>query len=124
MTKGEIEDKILKETIKFYFETLRYGPKEAKCHIVEDMIIVRFKGHLLPIEKEILKLTDKEKAVDLIKNIRKAIHQITTKQLSQIIEKNTFSKVVSCHSDISTVTGERIEIFVLNENLEKKLTGG
>ncbi len=124
MTQGQLEDKIAKEIIKFYVRELKYGPKEAKCYIVEDMIIVRFKGHLLPIEKEILKLTDKEKAVDLIKNIRKVIHQITTKQLSKIVEESTFLKVVSCHSDISTITGERIEIFVLNDNLEKKLNGG
>lgn len=124
MTIGELEDKIIKEIIKFYVNTLKYGPKSAKCYIVEDMVIVRFKGHLLPIEKEILKLSNKEKAIDLIKNIRKVIHQITTKQLSKIIEKNTSLKVISCHSDISTITGERIEIFVLDNNLEKKLNGG
>mgnify|MGYP001053781527 CR=1 FL=1 len=124
MTKGQLSDKIAKEITKFYVSTLKYGPKEAKCYIVEDMIIVRFKGHLLPIEKEILKFTNKNTAIELVKNIRKVIHQITTKELSKIIEKNIHTKVISCHSDISTVTGERIEIFVLNENLEKKLNGG
>lgn len=124
MTKGQLEDRLLKEIINFYFKELKYGPKEAKCYIVEDMIIIRFKGHLLPIEKEILKLTDKEKAIELVKNIRKVIHQITTKRLSQIIEKNTSTKVISCHSDISTNTGERVEIFVLEKNLEKNFIGG
>lgn len=124
MTKGQICDKIAKEIIKFYVATLQYGPKEAKCYIVDDMVIVRFKGHLLPVEKEILKFVNKNEAVELVKNIRKVIHQITTKKLSKIIEKNIGLPVISCHSDISTVTGERVEIFVLKENLEKKLNGG
>ena len=124
MTKGQLCDKIAKEITKFYVSILKYGPKEAKCYIVEDMVIIRFKGHLLPVEKEILRFANKSTAIELVKNIRKVIHQITTKKLSRIIEKNIGLPVISCHSDISTVTGERLEIFVLKENLEKKLKGG
>jgi uncharacterized protein YbcI len=124
MTKGQFCDKIAKEITKFYVSTLKYGPKEAKCYIIEDMVVVRFKGHLLPVEKEILNFADKNTAIELVKNIRKVIHQITTKKLSAIVEKIVKIPVLSCHSDISTVTGERIEIFVLKENLEKKLNGG
>ncbi len=40
-TKGDIADKISKKITQFYHKTLGLGPKESKCYIVEDMIIVR-----------------------------------------------------------------------------------
>ena len=41
-SKGQIEDFITKEAIKFYLDALGTGPKEAKTYILEDMVIVRF----------------------------------------------------------------------------------
>lgn len=119
MSKGQIEDHISKEVTKFYAKTLGVGPKETRCYIVEDMIIVRLKGKLLPIEESILKLLDGKHAIELVKNVRKALHQITTKQLCAIIEGCTNQKVITCHSDISTKTGERLEVFIMNTNIEK-----
>lgn len=120
-TTGEICDRIAKAVTKFYVEILKSGPRESKCYLVEDMVIVRLRGNLLPIEQQILNLMHNEKGIELIKNIRKTLHQITTKRLYRIIEEITQCKVISSHSDISTKTGERVEIFVLNSNLEKKL---
>lgn len=121
-TKGQIADQIAKEITRFYYQTLGLGPRQSKAYVLEDMVIVRLQGKLLPIEEKILSyIKDKEEGIELVKNIRKILHQITTKQLNEIVEKITQTKVKSIHSDISTKTGERIEIFVLEEKLEEKL---
>ena len=122
-TKGQIEDYIIKEVTKYYVRTLGVGPRESKCYILEDMIIIRFQGRLLPIEENLIKmLDDSNKGIDLVKSIRKEVHSITTKQLSPMIKKLTGHKVISSHSDISTITGERIEIFILDGNFENELS--
>ncbi|HHQ5387316.1 TPA: Na-translocating system protein MpsC family protein, partial [Staphylococcus aureus] len=41
--------------------------------------------------------------------------------LNDIIFKITGIKVMSFHSDLSTVTGERIIVFKLEDNLEKHI---
>ncbi|QQG44309.1 MAG: DUF2294 domain-containing protein [Candidatus Roizmanbacteria bacterium] len=117
-TKGQIEDDISKKTTKFYFDHLGVGPKETRVYIIHDMIIVRLKGNLLPIEK---KLLEAEGGIELVKNIRQALHEITTKHLGTIIEEVTNHKVISSHSDISTKTGERLEVFILDSDYEQLL---
>jgi len=117
-TKGQIEDQISKAVTKFYAETLGVGPKETRVYIIEDMIIIRLKGKLLPIEQ---KLLESRSGIKLIKDIRKALHEITTKSISVIIRKITSRKVVSSHSDISTKTGEIVQIYITDINLEEKI---
>ncbi|NMB83822.1 DUF2294 domain-containing protein [Candidatus Roizmanbacteria bacterium] len=120
-TQGQVEDAITKMIVQFYVDNLKVGPKEAKTYILDDMVIVRLKGNLLPIEKKLLEGKD---GIELVKNIRQALHEITTKHMMDIVTQMTGHKVISAHSDVSTKTGEMVKIFVLDENLEKKLTAG
>lgn len=113
-----MEDIIAKEVTKFYAKTLGVGPSETRIYIVQDMVIIRLKGRLLPIER---KLLEGAGGINLVKDIRKTLHEITTKGMNSMIKKITELEVVSSHSDISTKTGERLEVFVLKENLEEKL---
>lgn len=118
-TKGQIEDTIAKRVVDFYVKSLGVGPREARAYIVEDMVIIRMKGKLLPIEEQLL---GGEQGIELVKTIRKAFHEINTKQLRGMIEEITGHKVVSSHSDVSTKTGEKFEAFILETNFEKELT--
>ncbi len=118
-TKGQIEDIIAKRVVEFYVKALGTGPKESNVWIVDDMVIVRLKGKLLPIEEQLLVGAQ---GIELVKQIRKAFHEINTKQLNTIIEEITGHKVISTHSDISTKTGERFEAFILDTNYEAELT--
>lgn len=117
-SKGQLEDTIAKKIVEFYFKTLGTGPREAKVRIVEDMVIIRLKGKLLPLEEQLL---NGAQGIELVKTIRKALHEINTKRLNSIIEELTGHTVISTHSDISTKTGERFEAFVLDTNLESAL---
>lgn len=115
---GQIKDIISKEVTKFYAKTLGHGPKETRVYILEDMVIIRLKGSLLPLEK---KLLEGKAGVGIVKNIRYSLHEVLTKHLTTIIEDITKHKVISSHSDISTKTGEILEAFILNTNYEVEL---
>lgn len=117
-TKGQIADAITKKVIKFYVETIGVGPYQARTYILEDMVIVRLKGKLLPIEQ---KLLEGRHGVELVKDIRRALHEVTTKQMMLIVSKITGHPVISSHSDVSTKTGEIVKIFVLDKNYEDEL---
>ncbi len=117
-TKGQIEDTISKKVIEFYVKTLGTGPREARTYIIEDMVIVRLKGKLLPIEEQLL---GGEQGIELVKTIRKAFHEINTHKLRSMVEEETGHKVISTHSDVSTKTGERFEAFILESDFQKEL---
>jgi uncharacterized protein YbcI len=108
---GQVKDRISKLVTKFYVDTIGQGPEETRIYILEDMVIVRLKGKLLPIEE---KLLEGEDGINLVKDIRKKLHQVLTTNLGLIVSNVTGHKVVSSHSDISTKTGEMLEIFILD----------
>ena len=118
LSKGQIEDSIAKQVTKFYVKALGVGPRETRVYLVEDMIIIRLKGKLLPIEQ---KLLEYEQGVKLIKNIREILHEITVPGLTSIIKAVTKQNVTSSHSDISTKTGEIVQVYVLDINYEERL---
>lgn len=118
LTLGQIEDTISKEVTKYYAATIGHGPKETRVYILEDMVIVRLKGKLLPIEE---KLLESSNGVGLVKNIREMLHEVLTKNLSKIVEKITNHNVISSHSDISTKTGEMLEVFILDTSYHTEL---
>jgi uncharacterized protein YbcI len=117
-TKGQIEDTLAKEATKFYVTTLGVGPRETRAYILQDLIIIRLKSKLLPIEE---KLLEGNHGVELVKNIRKSLHEITTNGMEEIIKKCTGQTVISSHSDVSTKTGEIMYVFVIDINFEKEL---
>lgn len=112
---GQVKDDISKQITKFYADNLGHGPKETRIYISEDMVIVRLKGKLLPIEE---KLLEGKGGISIVKKIREKLHQILTQNLSLLIGNITKHKVISSHSDISTKTGEMLEVFILDTNYE------
>lgn len=117
MTKGQIQDSITKQAITLYKELLGTGPRNTRTYIVDDMVILRVDGKLLPIEQVLLGGKD---GVEMVKDLRKALHERTTEQFSKIIERETGHKVISSHSDVSTKSGEIIKIFILEVCFEKE----
>lgn len=112
--------------MQFYVKNLGGGPKSAKVYIVADMIIARLKGNLHPLEEYILKGTKDKgtKGIELVKNIRKAVQEATFEDFNKIIKSIVGCSVVSYHSDSSTRTGERFEIFIVDKDLGKEFEAG
>lgn len=114
-TKRQYEDTISKMVAAFYSKHLGYGPRETRVYIVEDMVIVRLKGRLLPMEEMLLK---SEQGHIVVKEMRKQLHEITTKEMGPEISHIVGLKVIGSHSDISTRSGERLEVFILEKKFE------
>lgn len=118
LSKKKLEAEISSAFIKFQRELLGRGPQEAKTYLVHDMVIVRFKGVLTTEEKH---LVNHDKGKILVKKMRQILREMYSRESEKIVENLTECKVLSSHSDISTKTGERIEVFVIDKNLEKLL---
>jgi uncharacterized protein YbcI len=114
--KRKIETELSEAFIKFQRELIGRGPQEAKTYIIEDMIILRFKGVLTIEEKH---LVSHSTGKGLVKKMRQVLREMYSKEFEGIVEKYTGCKVLSSHSDISTNTGERIEVFVMDQNISK-----
>lgn len=117
-TKGETEAEISERMVQFEIDYMGRGPQEVRTHIVEDMLVVRLKAVLTPAERQLTKSPD---GVELIKKVRCTLLENAKPILSQVIADITGAKVLSLHTDISTVSGERVIVFTLDRDLEKAL---
>jgi uncharacterized protein YbcI len=118
-TKGQVEAEISNALIQFEKDYMGRGPQETKAFIIEDMVLVRLKGVLTPAEQQLAKNSE---GMNLIKKIRSNLLEQGKVLLKEVIEKITGFKAISLHTDISTKTGERLIIFILNENLEDRFS--
>ncbi len=112
-TKGQVEAEISEAIIKFEKEYMGRGPDETKTYIIGDMVLVRLRGVLTPAEKQLAKTDDNLKGRALIKQVRIELLEKARVLLENIVQDVLREKVVTMHTDISTITGERVIIFIL-----------
>ncbi|HEY7167800.1 MAG TPA: DUF2294 domain-containing protein [Candidatus Binatia bacterium] len=117
-TKGEIEAAISEAIVRFEIDYMGRGPKEARSHIFEDLIVVRLKGMLTPAEQQLTKTAE---GVELIKKMRSKIIDNAKADFARVISTNTGVAVRDILTDISTMSGERIFVFILDRNLGGEL---
>lgn len=116
-TKGQIEAEISEAIITFEKEYMGRGPEETKTCILDDLVLVRLTGVLTPAEKKLAEADQDGKGRMLIKQLRIELLEKGRILLEAIIRDITGQKVTSLHTDISTVTGERIIIFILKGSI-------
>ena len=112
-SKGQIEAEISEALIKFEKEYMGRGPEETKTYIIDDMIVIRLQRVLTPAEQQLAEANDETTGRTLIKRVRTELLEKARPLLEQIIMDLTGKKVKSLHTDISTVSGERVIIFTL-----------
>ena len=117
LTKGQLEAKISEAMIKFEKEFMGRGPRETDTIIIKDAIFVRLKGVLTPAEEQLAKTSD---GAYLIKKTRVKLLEGAKALLRKIILDITGCELKSLNSDISTKTGERVIVFILEQNLESR----
>jgi len=117
-TVGEIEAEVSNAMVQFEKEYKGRGPTEVKTYIIDDMVFVRLKGILTRAEQQ---LTKSEDGVELIKKVRTSLLENAKPMLYQIIKDITGAEVIGLHTDVSTKSAERVIIFIMAENLEKRL---
>ena len=54
----------------------------------------------------------------LVKELRRQLVEQGRPELEEIINRITAARVVSLHTDISTKTGERIFVFVMDKDIK------
>ncbi|MGJ7922027.1 DUF2294 domain-containing protein [Neobacillus sp. LXY-4] len=117
MSIGDLENQISKELTKWEKEYLGRGSVLVKTDILRNMIIVLLRGILSSAEQNVSKTSD---GLLSIKQNRAQLIESGREQLEEIIYNLTGERVISFHTDISTRTGERLIVFILENNLQKK----
>jgi uncharacterized protein YbcI len=114
-TQGEIEAAICDGISRFEQEYMGRGPKDIRAHLIGDLLIVRLQGVLTAAEQHLVKTLPVEKGRDLLKQVRTQLVEIARPALEALVQEVTGIKPLSLHHDISTVTGEEIVVFTLDE---------
>ena len=112
-TKGQLEAEICEAVIRFEKEYMGRGPLETKAYILGDMVLVRLKNVLTQAELRLAEATDRKDGRELIKRMRIALLEEGRSLLESTVEEIIGVKIKSLHTDISTVTGERVILFSL-----------
>ncbi len=113
-SKGQMEDEITKAMILWEKNYMGRGPTEARTDIIRNMIIVTLQGVLSLAEQH---LSRQESGMGLIKEMRRRLVEQGRPQLEKIISNIINAKMVSLHTDISTRTGERVFVFVMDKEI-------
>ncbi len=112
-----IEAEISKALTHWEKSYLGRGSISVKTDIVRDMVIVTLNGILTPAEYALCR--DKEGLLS-IKTTRNSLVESGQEELKHIVYSITGEEVISIHTDLSTQTGERVMVFKLSGDLEKK----
>ncbi|MFD0769823.1 DUF2294 domain-containing protein [Bacillus sp. CGMCC 1.60114] len=117
-SQGYIEAEISKSITQWEKDFLGRGPISVKTDILRDMIVVVLQGILTPAEYSVCETKEGQLSV---KRLRSNLVESGIDSLKEMILNITGEEVKSFYTDISTRTGERVMIFKLFNDLEKKL---
>lgn len=106
--------------MNFEKEYMGRGPLETRTFILENMVIVRLKGVLTKAELQLANTENTDRGRKLIKDMRIELIEKGRPLLDAVVESITGQKVISLHTDISTVTGERVILFTLENDPRKR----
>ncbi len=112
-TKGQLEAEICEAIVKFEREYMGRGPETVRTYLLDDMILVCLQGVLTPAERQLARTGSEGQGRSLIKQVRMELLEKARPLLDTIIQDITGQPIKSLHTDISTLTGERVIIFSL-----------
>ncbi|MEX2948231.1 DUF2294 domain-containing protein [Staphylococcus warneri] len=120
-SKGVYEAEISKAITQWEKDFLGRGSLSVKTDILRDMVIINLQGILTPAEYRVCETNE---GLLNIKRTRSELVESGQDDLNDLIFEITGVKVSSFHSDLSTVTGERVIVFKLEDNFEKMINQG
>lgn len=119
MTKGQLEAQISEVVARFERDFMGRGPKKIKTKIIEDVILVRQWGFLTQAEQ---KLSNTNEGIELIKRLRVSLFENSLQTFKDLFKDiNIDIDIESIHSDVSTVTGEKVIVITFKEDIEEVL---
>jgi uncharacterized protein YbcI len=115
-----VVDEMVRAMTRFFKDRLGRGPEGYRTYLVDDMIVIRFLKTLTSAEYEMAKTSEGRRSV---KDTHGRLMGELRPGLEELIRKSTGADVISVHSDLSTRTGESVNIFVLDRKV-RQLPGG
>ena len=115
--QSKAEAAISDEMMAFQHEFVGRGPERIRTLMIEDLVIVRSFGVFTSAEKQLANTYEGRR---LIKTMRQQVLEAGRPNLEAIVKKHTGAEVVSIHSDISTKSGEWLDVFVLDGIIEEE----
>ncbi|WLR54781.1 DUF2294 domain-containing protein [Mesobacillus subterraneus] len=116
-SKGSVESDISKAITQWEKDYLGRGSVSVKTDILRDLVIVSLQGVLTPAEYSVC---ETKEGMLTVKKTRSELVESGLGTLKEIIFTNSGEQVKSFHTDISSRTGERVMVFKLDNDLEKK----
>ena len=120
-TRGELEAEFTRAVVRFEKEYLGRGPLDARTFFVNDMILIRLRGVLSPAEQ---KLAEEREGQKLIKETRRQLFETAKPILASMVEEILGCQLLSLHSDLSTLSGERVIVLTVDTNLDQQFPRG
>lgn len=114
-TRGEIESEISTGISRFEQEYMGRGPKDVHTYLLGDVVVVRLIGVLTTAEQQLVRSLPADKGRDLLKQVRTQLIETARQILTAVIQDITRARVVSLHHDISTLSGEEVMLFTLDQ---------
>lgn len=114
-SKGELEAEISQAVIRFKKEYMGRGPLSVRTYLIDDMVLVRLQGVLTAAEQKLVKVEERSRGRDLIKQMRLELIEHGRPLLETVVQEILGVQVTSLHTDISTSTGESVILFTLKE---------
>ena len=118
MTKGQIESKISETITKLKTEYIGKGPREVKSYILEDIIVIRLRGGLTILEKQ---LSEDAEGIKLVKMSRIYLLEKSKNELEKLLKDLLNVTVTAYYADINPKIEEMFIILDLNKNIEEKI---
>ena len=116
-TRGMAEATFSKAIIQFEKEHLGRGPLDTRTTFLGDLILVRLKGLMTPAEQKLAATGDGR---DLVKEMRRQLFENSRPLLEEIVQEVVGCRLISLHTDMSTKSGERIIVFVVDTDLDQQ----
>src|SRR5262245_9807688 len=104
-SRMELETEISRALVRFEKEFMGRGPVETRTYLVDDLVIVRLRGVLMPFEMKLAEADETGQGRSLLKQVRQNILDRGRPMLEAIIQDILGVTVRSVHTDISTKTG-------------------
>jgi uncharacterized protein YbcI len=100
--------------IKFEQDFMGRGPTDVRAFVIRDMVVVHLKGVLTQAERQLAKNAD---GIEMVKRMRQNLIAQGRENLCNEIANITGAKVTGLFTDIDAQIGERIIVFILDQDL-------
>lgn len=114
-TRAQIQEEITNVFITIETEHMGLSSIDVKTYVFEDVILIRLRGVLTPAEHQ---LAQNREGRSLVKEIRRRLFETTRPMIEEAVRQITGARLVSVHTDMSTSTGERVIVLVVDTCLD------